>query len=128
MDSDIFRYVSNITCNNKQNCYSLLFNNLKLYSFTSNVTLISENIAIHSVNQPGITNSNATNLITNEKVIFCFIIVKALRLKLMVYGNCLKSSDIKAISAVSSAVSVPTPPIATPTVEAEDRKSTRLNS
>ena len=44
--------------------------------------------------------------------------MSALRLSLIVYGNCLKSSDIKAISAVSRAVSVPAPPIATPIVEA----------
>src|SRR5690606_19478070 len=84
--------------------YSLTFNNLKLFSVTSNVAPISENIAIHSVNQPGITNSNATNLIAKEKVIFCLIIAKALRLNLMVYDSLLRSSDINAISAVSSAV------------------------
>ena len=49
---------------------------------------------------------------------FCLIIAKALRLNLIVYGNLLKSSAIKAISAVSNAVSVPAPPIATPTEEA----------
>ena len=46
------------------------------------------------------------------------MIAKALRLNFIVYGNLLKSSDIKAMSAVSKAVSVPAPPIATPTVDA----------
>src|SRR5690625_1934608 len=58
------------------------------------------------------------NLIASAKVIFCLIIVRALRLNFTVNGSFLRSSPIKATSAVSSAVSVPAPPIAIPTVEA----------
>src|SRR5690606_16094037 len=98
--------------------YSFTFNNRKLFNVTSNVAPISANMAIQSVNQLGITNNNAIALIAKEKVIFCLIIAKDLRLNLTVYGNLLKSSDIKATSAVSNAVSVPAPPMATPTEEA----------
>lgn len=54
--------------------YSFTFNSLRLFNITSNVAPISANMAIHSVNQPGMTNNSATNLITREKVIFCFMI------------------------------------------------------
>ena len=40
---------------------------------------------------------------TKENEIFCLIVLNALRLNLIVNGNLLKSSDIKAMSAVSSA-------------------------
>lgn len=46
--------------------YSLTLNNLKLLSVTRSVAPISANIAIRSVNQPGITKSNATNLIAKD--------------------------------------------------------------
>src|SRR5699024_6058121 len=98
--------------------HSFTFNRRKLFNVTSNVAPISAKTAIQSVNQPGTTNNNANALITKEKVMFCLIIAKDLRLNLTVYGNLLKSSDINAISAVSNAVSVPAPPIATPTVDA----------
>ncbi len=50
---------------------------------------ISANVAI-SVNQPGMTKSNATNLIAKKKVMFCLMIAKALRLNFVhmaIYSN-----------------------------------------
>jgi len=56
----------------------LIFNKRKLFNVTSKVAPISANIAIQSINQPGMTKSNSTNLIAKEKVMFCLMIAKAL--------------------------------------------------
>lgn len=56
----------------------MIFNKRKLFNVTSKVAPISANIAIQSVNQPGMTKSNSTNLIAKEKVMFCLMIAKAL--------------------------------------------------
>ena len=77
---------------------------------------MSAKMAIQSVSQPGITSSKAMTFKTNEKVIFCLMVRKVLRLSLIRNGNLDKSSPIKVTSAVSKAISVPTTPMAIPTV------------
>ena len=56
---------------------------------------MSERMAIHNVNQPGITSDKAMSLMANANVIFCLIIESAFRLSLIVKGSFLRSSPSK---------------------------------
>lgn len=60
--------------------YSFIRNSRKPFSATKIVAPTSDKIAIHNVNQPGITNSNANSLMAMENVILALIIVNAFRL------------------------------------------------
>jgi hypothetical protein len=61
-------------------CY-LTFINRNPFNVTKSVAPISATIAIHSVNQPGMTSSRANNFIPNENVIFCLITFRVWRLR-----------------------------------------------
>lgn len=67
-------------------CY-LTFINRNPFNVTKSVAPISATIAIHSVNQPGMTSSRANNFIPNENVIFCLITFRVWRLSLTMNGN-----------------------------------------
>src|SRR5699024_3934050 len=84
-------------------------------STTMSVAPTSAIIAIQRVSHPGMTRRSAITFNTKAKLMFCLIMDNARRLRLMVYGSLSSLSSIRAISAVSRAVSVPAPPIAIPT-------------
>src|SRR3990172_5862013 len=79
---------------------------------------ISAATAIHRVAYPGIASARNSALVASDSVIFCFTARTARRPRAMAKGSLLRSSAIRATSAVSRAWSVPAAPIAMPMLDA----------